>query len=112
LDVPTCRSLLALCLFGVGVFAAAKESHASSEVPKAFAESGLAASPNAPEALVAQDRMLPGCGLGALPGPARADGGPSVPAVHRPSKTRQLSLLSAVQVLEKYRSFRESLTSP
>lgn len=106
------RSLLAVLLFGVGVFAAARESRASLETPKASAESGLATSPNSPEALVARDGMLPGCGLDALPAPAGADGGPTVPEVRRSSKCRQLAVLIAVQVLEKYRSFKESLTSP
>lgn len=104
------RSLLALALV------AAAWSIASSATVSAKrsdpAETACAAAPSAPEAVVAGDRLLPESGAGGVVPAARAEiAQPALVATTTSSSARQ-SVLIEVQVLEKYRSFRESLSCP
>jgi len=70
---------------------------------------GIASPPAAPEAIVARDLDSIGSGAagGFVASPFLDWGG--MPEVGRPPK---IAILVEAQVLEKYRSFRESLTTP
>jgi hypothetical protein len=106
------RSLVALFLIAGGFFVVAKESPRAPAVQATSAQGGFASSPSAPEALVAQTWTFFGFGPDGIWGTAQADREPGIPGVLRGSKSGRQSDLIAAQLLEKYRSFRESLTSP
>jgi hypothetical protein len=107
------RSLLALCLVAAAGFLAASASSASASAKRTTsAETGCAASPSAPEAVVAGDRTLPGSGLDGVCAAARSDVWQPALAAATASTVARQSFLIEAKVLEKYRSFRESLSSP